>query len=101
MVKWLALLLHIEKVMASELSQGTGCPDAQLLWFSYLLQANAGIVPQIRPQPYQFIIPSPPPPNNIGLLTLLQFKHLSVYLQLALSFWNLKLFVNVNGICLN
>jgi hypothetical protein len=31
--EWLALL-HIQKVMASELSQGTGCPDAQLLWFS-------------------------------------------------------------------
>jgi hypothetical protein len=43
-VKWLILLLHIQKVLGSNLSPETGYAEI-LCHFPQLLQANARIVP--------------------------------------------------------
>jgi hypothetical protein len=51
-VRWLTLLLHIRDVPGSNISPETGCPDWAFPGFFFqFLQANAGIVPSVRPRP--------------------------------------------------
>jgi hypothetical protein len=48
-VEWLALLLHNRDVQGSNLGLKTGYPDQGFCGFLLSLQANARIVPSVRP----------------------------------------------------
>jgi hypothetical protein len=49
MVMWLTLLLHVREVPCSSLSLETSYPDWDFYGFPRFFQANARIVPLIRP----------------------------------------------------
>jgi hypothetical protein len=49
-VEWLALLLRIQEVLASNLHQQTGYNNYGFRYFSQTPQTNVIVIPQIRPR---------------------------------------------------
>jgi hypothetical protein len=68
--EWLALLFRIRNVLDSNLDPETGYPGEGFRDFSQSLEANAGIVPQIRPTYFPSL--SFPINNSLIIVSYLQ-----------------------------